>query len=126
MSKLNSFQKFVFIIIGLAVLGILVALITRPFRYSEHRYIYLIGVIITYLFWAISILWGFINAIFILQNDKLKLKIKILRSLFSLLPLLYIAIMMIIVTIYDPLENDIVLPSGEHISGEYRQNDSIN
>ena len=120
MAKLNKYQKFVFIIFLLPFLAWATAYLTKGFRFSDHRYIYLTGVLICYICWGTAFLWGFINSILILQLKELKLKTKLIWAIGSLLPILYMLIIMLSVILNDPLKDDIVLPSGETISGEYK------
>ena len=120
MKELNKYQKFVLIICLLPFLAWATAYLTKDLRYSEYRSIYLIGVLICYLCWSTAFIGGLINSILILQLKELKLKTKLIWTIGSLLPILYMLIMMLPVILNDPLKDDIVLPSGETISGEYK------
>ena len=118
MSKLDKFQKSSIIICVLPIIGTAVAKSTEHFRVGEYRWIYLTGVVIVYLFWCISLLWGLINALFIIYNENQKIKSKILWCVISLIPIFYFTILVSASIFLEPLENDIILPNGEHISQE--------
>jgi len=74
-ARLNKFQKIAIVICILPLFGSTVALFTNEFRYSEYRYIYLIGVATLYLCWGISTLGGLINALFIILRKNRNQKI---------------------------------------------------
>ena len=99
MKKFNRFQYSAFIICCLPIIGSTVAHFTKDFRYSEHRNIYLIGVILTYLFWGTSLMWGLVNSIFIWTLENQKILNKLFWIFISLLPILIFAIFFLIVLI---------------------------
>ncbi len=116
MKKFNRFQYSAFIICCLPIIGSIVAYFTKDYRYSEHRNIFLIGVILTYLFWGTSFMWGLVNSIFIWTFENQKILNKILWIIISLLPIIYIGTMLTTALIIDYYFNDdISLPSGERI-----------
>lgn len=119
MPKLNKFQKIAIVICILPIFGITIAQLTKEFRYSEYRYIYLIGIATVYLSWGISTLGGLINALFIHFEKKEELKIRMFWIVLSLLPLLLICLVILFSIFESSLENSIQLPSGEYIE---RQN----
>lgn len=92
--KLKKYQKHSLIILLLPVLSFIIARITEPYRFSTYRYIYLAGVFFVYISWLIIFLLGIINTIEIILHTKENHKLKILWSIISLLPIIYIAIMM--------------------------------
>jgi hypothetical protein len=67
-----------------------------------------------------SFILGFANSINIVHNKNFKKPFKILWTTISLLPILYFIFMILISILNDPLKDDAILPSGEHISGEYK------
>ncbi|MEG1267557.1 MAG: hypothetical protein RSE19_13880, partial [Myroides sp.] len=70
---------------------------------------------------AVSLLWGLINSIFILTDKNHKLKKRIFWSIISMLPLIYLGIMLCTSFIIDEVnDDDIILESGERIDGYYR------
>lgn len=118
---LKKYQKFALAICTLPIFGCIVAHLTQNYRYNEDlRYIYLIGVITVYLSWGISFIWGLINSTEIFRSKNTKKPFKIIWGTISLLPVLYFISILFMSIVYDPLKDDIVLPSGEHISGEYQ------
>lgn len=115
--RINKLQKSVFIICLLPFFGVMIAQLTKGFRYSDHRYLYLTGVLICYLSWLTAFLWGLVNSILIIKSENQKLYTKSVWTILSLLPIIYF----IIIALQALPENDnIVLTSGEHISGYYR------
>lgn len=116
--KLNKFQKYTLTILLLPIIGLIVAQMTKDYRYSNQSYIYLFGVLICYLSWGTSFLWGLINSIFIIQNNNQNLRNRLIWITLSLLPIIYITLLMFFA--FSQESNDIILPDGERISGEYR------
>lgn len=121
MIKLNKYQISALSICALPIFGVIVAQLTKNYRFNQElRYIYLTGVVIVYLSWTTSFLLGIANSQNIVRNKNHKKPFKILWVTISLLPILYFIFMMLISKLNDPLKDDIILPSGEHISGEYK------
>lgn len=121
MTKLNKYQAFALSICALPIFGVIIAQLTKNYRFNhELRYIYLTGVVIVYLSWIMSFILGVANSQNIVRNKNYKKPFKILWSTISLLPILYFICMLLMSILYDPLKDDIVLPNGEHISGEYK------
>ncbi|WP_157486079.1 hypothetical protein [Flavobacterium soli] len=116
---MNKFQKIAIVICILPFFGVTIAQLTNEFRYSEYRYIYLIGVATVYLSWGIATIGGLINALFIHFEKKQELKIRIFWILLSLLPHILIGFSIIISLFQSTPDNSIQLPSGEYIG---RQN----
>lgn len=116
--NLNKFQKYTLIILLLPVVGVIAAQMTKDFRYSNHRFLYLFGVLTCYLSWGTSLLWGLINSLFILQDKNKNLRSRLIWILLSLLPIIYITFLMLFT--FTQESDDIILQNGERISGEYR------
>jgi hypothetical protein len=87
---LKKYQKHAFLIILLPIIGMLIGRFTSPFRYTNLRTIYLIGALLVYICWITSFLLGIINSIEIILNSKEGFKKKILWTIISLLPIIYI------------------------------------
>ena len=103
---MNNFKRFkisALIICCLPLIGSLVAHFTKDYRYSEHRNVYLIGVILMYLFWGTSFMWGLVNSIFIWTSESMKFINKLFWIFVSLLPILIIATFLFIVLIISPI-----------------------
>ena len=123
MSKLNKFQKFSLISCFLPIIAFLISYLSRNYRYSEMKIIYQVGVTLVYFLWLSSFLIGFINSLFIWTTKSMKLKTRIFWIIVSLLPILYIVIMLLSIFIIDYYFNvDIILPNGERIDSYYRNN----
>jgi len=121
MKKLKKNQLNALFICLLPLIGIIISYFTDYFRmHQQLRFIYLIGVALRYLSWIMSLVLGITNSQSIFLNKNYKISFKILWSTISLLPILYFVVMFIIITLSDPLKEDKVLPSGEHISKEYK------
>ncbi len=87
------------------------------------KIIYQVGVTLVYFLWLSSFLIGFINSLFIWTTKSMKLKTRIFWIIVSLLPILYIVIMLLSIFIIDYYFNDdIILPNGERIDSYYRNN----
>jgi len=123
MSKLNKFQKFSLISCFLPIIAFLISYLSRNYRYSEMKIIYQVGVTLVYFLWLSSFLIGFINSLFIWTTKSMKLKTRIFWIIVSLLPILYIVIMLLSIFNIDYYFNDdIILPNGERIDSYYRNN----
>ena len=121
MTKLNKYQIFALAICVIPIFGVIIAQLTKVYRFNQElRYIYLTGVLIVYLSWITSFIWGLVNSINIVRNGNYKKTFKFLWTTISLVPIFYFVMMLLMFIINDPLEDDIVLPNGEHISGEYK------
>jgi len=121
MKKLSNFKYIALLICCLPVLALIISHLTRNYRYSESNYIYSYGVLMVFILWFSSFILGFLNALFILKKEHLKIGAKTLWIIISLLPLLYIIIMLITAFVIDTFYNDdITLPNGEKIDGYYR------
>lgn len=103
MKKFDKFQYSALIICCLPIIGSIVAHFTKDYRYSSHRNIYLMGVILMYLFWGTSVMWGLVNSIFIWTNESMKFINKLFWIFLSLLPILIIATFLFIVLIISPM-----------------------
>ena len=101
MSKLTQHQKYSIYICALPIFALTISYFTKSFRYSEYRSIYLISLVIVYLLWIISLTWSLINSVYILQMNNLKNKIKFTWAFLSLLPIIYIVIMLSIALLRD-------------------------
>lgn len=116
---MNNFKRFkisALIICCLPIIALIVAHFTKDYRYSPHRNIYLIGVLLIYLFWGTSFMWGLVNSIFIWTFENQKILNKILWIIISLLPIITIGILIITSFISVHYNNDdIILPGGETI-----------
>ncbi|WLD24496.1 hypothetical protein NU10_03605 [Flavobacterium dauae] len=118
--KIDKFQRNAIIVCVLPIIAILVANYTQQYRVS-NRNLYLIMIAIVYMLWGTSLLGGGVNSIFILDDKNQKLKKRIFWSIISLLPLIYLGIMLCTFFIIDEFNNDdIILESGERIDGYYR------
>src|SRR5690606_6982080 len=104
MSKLNKFQKASFIIFILPILAVVIGRLTEDYRYSTGRQVYLIGVASVYLFWTTAVLWSLVNAIFIYNDLSIEnKKVKFIWTIFSLIPIIFIAINLFIFFIVECL-----------------------
>lgn len=120
MTKLNKYQIFAIGICALPIFGVIVAQLTKNYRYNQElRYIYLTGVVIVYLSWITSFILGIVNSQYIVSNKNYKRTFKIIWAMISLLPILYLIFMMLMFILHDTFSDVIVLPNEEHISGEY-------
>lgn len=116
MTKFKRFQFFALIICLLPICGFTVSYFTKDYRYTEFRNFYLGGVLVLYLFWGTSLLWGLVNSIFIWTLEKQKIVNKIFWIIISLLPIITIGILIITSFISVHYNNDdIILPGGERI-----------
>ncbi|CAM4051773.1 hypothetical protein FLAN108750_07615 [Flavobacterium antarcticum] len=120
MLKLSKYKKTALIIFCLPIIALLLSYITKSYRASNLRYIYLIGISTVYLFWLSSFVLGIINSLFIVQIKNEKIYIKMFWIFISLLPIIYISISLILVIVADYYFNDdIILPNGERIDNHY-------
>lgn len=80
MSKsINNNQELALIIPFIPVLGIMISILTEPFRIiPNYHWIYSFGKMTCFLLWFIGIIWAFINAILIIQLSSINLKEKFL------------------------------------------------
>ncbi len=73
------------------------------------------------MLWVLSFLWGLVNAVFILTNQKMQFAKKIFWATISLLSIIYVVFVSLTSFIIDEVNNDdIILESGERIDGYYR------
>jgi hypothetical protein len=90
--KLKRYQKYAFLIILLPIIGVLIGRFTSSFRYTNLRTIFLISAALVYICWITSFLLGIINSIEIILNSKEDFKKKILWTIISFLPIIYVTI----------------------------------
>lgn len=118
--KIDRFQRNAIIICVLPIIAFVIANYTQQYMVS-NRNIYLTMIATIYMLWAVSLLWGLINSIFILNDKNHKLKKRVFWSIISLLSIIFVAIMLCTSFIIDEVnDDDIILESGERIDGYYR------
>lgn len=121
MKRVLNFKYIAVVICCLPLLGFTVSHFTKDYRYSQYLYIYSYGVLVVFICWFLSFLCGFLNSIFILTKKNLNVKTKILWICISILPILYITVMLTSAFVIDTFYNDdITLPNGEKIDGYYK------
>ena len=88
-------KLFAVIFCCLPIIGFAVAHFSKDYRYSPQRVIYQIGVTIVFLFWAINLFGGLINAVFIWTTENLHSKSKVFWMGISLLPIVYLVLLLL-------------------------------
>lgn len=100
MKRFIKYQNIAILICFLPFLAFLISDLTRYYRYSDLRYIYSTGVLAVYFLWGASFALGLINVVIILSKEK-KLAYKLLWCFVSLLPIIYLVIMLAFVFLRD-------------------------
>lgn len=112
----SNYEKYVLIIYLLGFFGLLIGNISERFRYSEFRYLYQYGKLISFILMLSCLLWSLINSIFILQESYSNLKRKVFWVFVSLAPIIILIIFISLVFLQEYYSTDIQLPSGEYIA----------
>lgn len=117
--KIDRFQRNAIIICVLPIIAIAIAsYIKRPYLTRE---LFLIRDGLIFSLWGLSFLWGSVNAVLILTDQKLQFTKRIFWAIVSLLSIIFVAIMLCTSFIIDEVnDDDMILESGERIDGYYR------
>lgn len=121
--KTDRFQRNAITICVLPIIALTIANYTQ--RSHLTREIYLIRDGMIFLLWGLSFLWGLVNAVFILTNQRIQFTKRIFWATISLLSIIFVTIMLCTSSIIDEVnDDDIILESGERIDGYYRNSGS--
>ena len=95
----NDPKYMAILIIAIYVSGVIIKLLVEDYRISEYRWIYKNGNMVSFILTVGALIWSFFHPLIIWSQKHKKWKDHVLWIIIGMLPFLYIATMLIILSI---------------------------